>query len=78
MPAEERKSLQPADEKRLLWLTILVAAVLMLVLAAISLALWPREADGRLWWNPQGSNIFIMWVPIAILEWALAGAMVAH
>ena len=58
-------TLGPDAEKRLFWLTITFAVILLTVLAAISVVIYDR------------TNIFIMWVPIAILEWAFAGAIVS-
>ena len=75
-PLDEVSSLSPESEKRLLWLTVIVGAVLLLVLAEVSYLIWPRDANGALIWKPE-KGIIIMWVPIAILEWAFAGAMVS-
>jgi hypothetical protein len=65
MPNDESHELAPEDEKRLFWLTTCVAIVLLTILGGLSIVIW------------RMSNIFIMWVPIAILEWAFAGAMVS-
>lgn len=75
-PLDEVSNVGPESEKRLLWLTVIVAAVLLLVLAAVSYLIWPRDANGALIWKAE-DGIIIMWVPIAILEWAFAGAMVS-
>lgn len=75
-PHDEASSLGHDSEKRLLWLTVIVGAVLLLVLAAVSYLIWPHDANGRPIWKPE-EGIIIMWVPIAILEWAFAGAMVS-
>ncbi len=58
----------------MLWLTVVVAVALLGILTAISIAIWPR-VDGRLKWPVD--NPIIMFVPIAILEWAFAGGMVS-
>lgn len=76
-PLDEVGSLGPENEKRLLRLTVIAGAVLLLVLGGVSYLIWPRDdATGALIWKPE-KGIIIMWVPIAILEWAFAGAMVS-
>jgi hypothetical protein len=76
MLSEESRGLPPQDDKRLFWLTILVAVVLVLTLAAVTYAIWPR-IDGELKPLQPGEDLFIMWVPIAILQWSFTGAMVS-
>ena len=49
-------------------LTMTVATVLLLTLAVVSWKIWSPSG---------GENVIIMWVPIAILEWSFAGAMVS-
>ncbi|MGH8059029.1 MAG: hypothetical protein ACREOH_17635, partial [Candidatus Entotheonellia bacterium] len=65
-------------------LTVIVAAVFLLVLAGVSYLIWSRDANGALIGKPEDGiimkpekGIIIMWVPISILEWAFAGAMVS-
>jgi hypothetical protein len=65
-PLEEGKSLNRGHEKRLFWLTAIVAATQLLVLTAVSIVLWRFNG------NPT-----IMFVPAAILEWSFAGAVVS-
>ena len=73
---DESDALSVEGERRLLRLTIVVAAVLVIVLAAVSFAIWPRNDKGALEWK-SGQNFAIMFVPISILEWSFAGAMVS-
>ncbi|HEV8238857.1 MAG TPA: hypothetical protein VGS57_05780 [Thermoanaerobaculia bacterium] len=68
--------LSPADERRVLWLAVIFVILLVGLLAATSYAIWPRDDLGALVWRP-GEDFNIMWVPIAIIEWAFAGAMVS-
>jgi hypothetical protein len=67
MPSDETPRLTSADERHLFVLTIVVAIALLLTLGVVSCVLWLRP----------GQNPIIMWVPIAILEWSFAGAMVS-
>jgi hypothetical protein len=57
---DETDGLSPDSERHLFLLTVIVAAVLVLVLAGISFAIWPRAKDGSLWWNPQAGIIIMM------------------
>jgi hypothetical protein len=66
MVADSTHGFAPEDERRLLWLTTAVATILLIVLGVISYCIYGQKTE-----------IFIMWVPIAILEWAFAGAMVS-
>jgi hypothetical protein len=56
--------LSPEDERRVLWLTVTVVFLLLGPLALTSYLIW-------------GKAINIMYVPIAIIEWAFAGGMVS-
>jgi len=67
-PAPDPDALSSDFEKRLLGLTVVVAAVLLLVLGGLSYLLW----HGRL-----GPAPIVMYVPVPILEWAFAGALVS-
>jgi hypothetical protein len=76
MAIEEPSSLSPSDEKRLLWITVIVALVFILILTTVSFAIWPYDDDGRRHWRPE-RGVWIMFVPVNIFEWAFAGAMVS-
>jgi hypothetical protein len=74
MSQDEPAALTPEDERRLLWLAIGVATVLMLVIAVLSYYLWdPDIADPQ----KRRSAPIIMFVPVPILQWAFAGAMIS-
>ncbi len=77
MPTEEARKLSSQDERRLFGLTVLVVIVLLVSLAAVTYAIWPRDESGELKRLQPGEDLFVMWVPIAILQWAFTGAMVS-
>ena len=62
---DQNPNLSAAEEKKLLWLTVIYIIVLFSLLALISWLTWGQGA------------IIIMWVPVAILQWSFAGGMVA-
>lgn len=76
LPLDQRDGLSRESEKRLLWLTVVFAAVLLLVLAAVSVVIWPRNPEGKPIWD-SAKNTIIMFIPVPILEWSFAGAMVS-